>query len=157
MDDIDIDILKLLQNNARMTSSQIGSRINLSVPAICDRIKKMNASGIIEKYTVIINNKKFNKCLTAFMLVCMEAHKRGEELVALAQKEDAITECHYLAGDYDYLLKIITENTETLGDLLAKIKSINGIMKTKTMVSMATEKNNISIPPTLDNDKKGVN
>lgn len=151
MDSIDIKILKLLQSNARMSASQISSKVNLSIPAVSDRLKKLDASGLIEKYTIIINNKKLNRSLTAFMFVSMETPKYGEDLVALAQSEDAIIECYYLVGDYDYLLKIITKDTETLENILHKVKSINGIMKTKTMVSLTTVKNNLSISPIQDN------
>jgi Lrp/AsnC family leucine-responsive transcriptional regulator len=151
MDSIDIKILKLLQSNARMSASQISSKVNLSIPAVSDRLKKLDASGIVEKYTIIINNKKLNRGLTAFMFVSMETPKHGEDLVALAQAEDAIIECYYLVGDYDYLLKIITKDTETLESILHKVKSVNGIMKTKTMVSLTTVKNNLSISPIQDN------
>lgn len=151
MDNIDIKILKLLQSNARMSASQISSKVNLSIPAVSDRLKKLDASGIIEKYTIIINNKKLNRGLTAFMFISMETPKHGEDLVELVQSEDAIIECYYLVGDYDYLLKIITKDTETLESILNKIKSANGIMKTKTMVSLTTVKNNLSISPIQEN------
>lgn len=151
MDNIDIKILKLLQSNARMSASQISSKVNLSIPAVSDRLKKLDSSGIIDKYTIIINNKKLNRGLTAFMFVTMEMPKYGEELVALAQEEEAIIECYYLVGDYDYLLKIITKDTETLESILHKVKSVKGIMKTKTMVSLTTVKNNLSISPIQDN------
>lgn len=151
MDSIDIKILKLLQSNARMSASQISSKVNLSIPAVSDRLKKLDASGIIEKYTIIINNKKLNRGLTAFMFISLETPKYGEDLVELAQAEDAITECYYLAGDFDYLLKIITRDTETLEEIINKIKSMNGIMKTKTIISLTTVKNNLSISPIQDN------
>lgn len=148
MDSLDIKILKLLKNNARVTASEISSKINLSVPAVSDRLRKLDASGVIEQYTVIINAKKLNRNLTVIMFVSLESPKYTNNFLEAIQKDDEIIECHYLAGDYDYSLKIITQNTETLEKILNKIKGMNGIIKTKTTVTLSTIKNNYSVMPT---------
>lgn len=147
MDSLDVKILKLLENNARVTVSEISSKINLSIPAVSDRLKKLDASGVIEKYTVIVNAKKLNRNLTVIMFISLESPKYTNKFLEAVQREEEILECHYLAGDYDYALKIITENTETLEKLLNKIKGLNGISKTKTTISLSTIKNNYSVMP----------
>lgn len=148
MDALDIKILKLLKNNARITASEISNNINLSVPAVSDRLRKLDASGVIEKYTVIINAKKLNRNLTVIMFISLESPKYIDNFLDAIQKDDEIIECHYLAGDYDYALKITTENTETLQNILNKIKSMNGVVKTKTTVTLSTIKNSYSVMPT---------
>lgn len=150
MDNIDIKILRLLQENARITASDIAGKINLSVPAVSDRLKKLDASGIIEKYTAIISPKKMNKSLTVIMFVSLESPKFADKFIEIIQKEDEITECFYLAGDFDYSLKIITTSTETLERILNRIKSVAGVQKTKTTVTLSTIKNNYSIIPKCD-------
>lgn len=152
MDNIDIRILKLLQNNARITVSEIANRINLSVPAVSDRLRKLDASGIIEKYTTIISAKKMNKSLTVIMFVSLESPQYADRFIDIVQKEDEIIECNYLAGDFDYALKIITENTETLEQILNRIKLVAGVQKTKTTVTLSTIKNTYSIVPDCDSD-----
>jgi len=147
MDNIDIKILKLLQQNARVTASEISNRINLSIPAVSDRLKKLDATGIIEKYTVILSAKKLNKRLMVIMFVSLESPKFIDTFVNIIQIDNEIVECHYLAGDYDYALKIITESTASLEKILNRIKSIPGVQKTKTNVSLSTIKNNYSIIP----------
>ncbi len=147
MDNIDIKILKLLQQNSRVTASEISSRINLSVPAVGDRLKKLDSVGIIEKYTIILSAKKLNKHLMIIMFVSLESPKFTDVFINTIQADDEIVECHYLAGDYDYVLKIITESTESLERILNKIKNIPGVQKTKTTVSLSTIKNNYSIIP----------
>lgn len=147
MDNLDIKILKLLQQNSRVTASEISNRINLSVPAVGDRLKKLDVSGIIEKYTVILSAKKMNKNLMIIMFVSLESPKYTDPFINVIQIDDEIVECHYLAGDFDYVLKIITESTESLERLLNKIKNIPGVQKTKTNVSLSTIKNNHSIIP----------
>ena len=150
MDNIDIKILKLLQDNARVTASEIAGRINLSVPAVSDRLKKLDASGIIQKYTAIISPKKMNKSLTVIMFVSLENPKFADKFIEIIQKEDEIIECHYLAGDFDYALKIITTNTETLEMIFNRIKLVAGVQKTKTTVTLSTIKNNYSVVPNCD-------
>jgi len=147
MDTLDIKILKLLKNNARITASEISNKINLSVPAVSDRLRKLDASGVIEKYTVIINAKKLNRNLTVIMFISLESPKYIDNFLDAIQKDDEIIECHYLAGDYDYALKITTENTETLEKILNKIKSMSGVVKTKTTVTLSTIKNSYSVMP----------
>jgi Lrp/AsnC family leucine-responsive transcriptional regulator len=147
MDHLDIQILKLLQGDSRMTVSQISRDINLSVPAVSDRLKKLEAGGIIEQYTTIINPNYFHKELTAVMFITLERPKFTEKFVEFVQGEEEVLECHYLAGDYDYALKIITENTATLEKLLTRIKSVQGVIKTRTIVVLSTVKNQHSIVP----------
>ncbi|MFT5875496.1 MAG: Lrp/AsnC family leucine-responsive transcriptional regulator [Clostridium sp.] len=147
MDNLDIKILKLLQKNSRVTASEISNRIHLSVPAVGDRLKKLDASGIIEKYTVILSAKKMNKHLMIVMFVSLESPKFTDPFIKIILLDDEIVECHYLAGDFDYILKIITESTESLERILTKIKNIPGVQKTKTNVSLSTIKNNYSIIP----------
>lgn len=147
MDNIDIKILKILQKNARTTVSDISSQINLSVPAVSERLKKMEQSGVIDQYAAILKPAHFRKDLTAIMFITLERPKYTEKFVEFIQGEDEILECHYLAGDFDYALKIITENTVTLESLLNRIKGFQGVIKTRTIVVLSTAKNNHSIIP----------
>ncbi|HEX3044953.1 MAG TPA: Lrp/AsnC family transcriptional regulator [Bacillota bacterium] len=147
MDQIDVKILKLLQSNARMSASEIGARINLSVPAVSERLKRLESSGVIEQYVAIVNPRSFRKELTAIMFITLERPRFTENFVEFVQGEEEILECHYLAGDFDYALKVITENTTTLEHLLNRIKSVQGVIKTRTIVVLSTSKNNHSIIP----------
>lgn len=147
MDSIDIRIICMLQENARVTASEISNEINLSVPAVSDRLKKLEASGIIQQYTAIVNSRLMGKNLTAIMFVSLERPKYTERFIEFVQGQNEILECYYLAGDYDYSLKIVTESTFTLEQLLNRIKSVQGIQKTKTTVALSTVKQNFSITP----------
>jgi len=147
MDDIDIHILKILSNQARLTVSEISSQVNMSVPAVSERIRKLESSGIIEKYAVILNSRILKKDLTAIMLISIERTKSVNDFLNIVQNSKDVLECHYIAGDYDYLLKIVTENTSTLEALLNRIKGVGGVQKTKTVVVLSTKKNNPSVLP----------
>lgn len=147
MDLLDIKILKLLQNNARITVSEISSQINLSAPAVSDRLKKLESSGAIAKYTAILSPKYFKKELVALMFISLERPKYTEGFLEFIAKKNDILECHYIAGDFDYALKIVTENTATLERLLSSIKSVPGVHKTRTSVVLSTHKEMPSIVP----------
>lgn len=147
MDSNDIKILKLLQKNARITASEIGCEINLSVPAVSERLKKLESSGIIKQYTAIIEPGHLKKELSAFMFISLERPRFNEKFTEFVNGEEEILECHYLAGDFDYVLKIVTESTFTLEKLLNRIKSVQGVQKTRTIVVLSTTKNEYSVTP----------
>ena len=147
MDDLDVKILRYLQKNARASLSEIGQKVSLSVSAVGERIKKLESSGVISRYVAIIDGSFFHKELTAIMFVSLENPSYTASFQQFVQSEDDILECFYIAGNYDYVLKIVTNNPSTLEKLLNKIKSVPGIIKTYTNVVLATFKNNESVYP----------
>lgn len=147
MDHLDIKILRLLQENARVTASEIAGSINLSVPAVSERLKKLEASGVIKQYTAILDPKHFEKSLMAIVFITLERPKYSDIFAEFVKQQNDILECHYLAGDFDYALKVATENTATLQELLNRIKSVQGVQKTRTTVILSSAKNNYSVIP----------
>jgi Lrp/AsnC family transcriptional regulator, leucine-responsive regulatory protein len=83
------------------------------------------------------------------MFVNLERPKFTDKFVEFVQELEDILECHYLAGDFDYALKIVTESTFTLEALLNKIKSVPGVQKTRTIVVLSTVKNKYSVTPEI--------
>lgn len=147
MDDIDRKILKKLQENARITVSDLNSEIALSMPAISERIKKLEASGVIKQYTTILDPAMLNKHLMALMFLRFDNPKHGDQFASLVKAEPEIKECYYITGDFDYSLKILTENTRTLEKLLTRIKNASGVVKTQTIVILSTITDSPSILP----------
>ena len=147
MDDIDKKILKNLQKNARMTISDLSAEISLSMPAISERLKKLEASGVIKQYTVILDPAMLNKHLMALMYVQLENPTQGDSFASFVKEEVEIKECFYITGEFDYSLKIVTESTKTLELLLNRIKNQPGILKTQTIVVLSSITDNPSIIP----------
>ena len=146
MDNIDIHILRILSNHARLTISEISNQVNLSIPAVSERVKKLETTGIIDKYTVILSPKVLKKSLTAIMMISIKRLSLDDFMHIIEDSKDVL-ECHYIAGDYDYLLKIITEDASTLEALLNRIKDVRGVQKTKTTVVLSTIKSKHSVTP----------
>ena len=86
MDNIDLSILKCLKENSRQTASTISQSINLSVSAVIERIRKMEAKGIIQQYTVVLDEKQLGNDLTVFISVRLEHPKYGKDFAEAAAK-----------------------------------------------------------------------
>ena len=147
LDMIDVRILEVLQDNARVSISELSKQVNLSLSAVSERLKKLENSNIIEQYTTVLNPAAMEKELSAIMMISMEDPSDTDEFRRLVQDLDEILECHYITGTYDYVLKITTKNMSTLEALMNKIKSIKSIKHTETNVIFSTVKNKHSVVP----------
>ena len=147
MDEIDYKILCCLKENSRENATNIGAKINLSTSAVIERIKKLENSGIIEKYTTIINQNILGRELMAFIYVSLEYPKYNEEFIRQIKENDSVVECHYIAGDFDFILKVITKSGKSLEEVLNFVKSISGVSLTRTTVVLSTNKNDVCLLP----------
>lgn len=139
-DIIDIKIIECLKANSRENASVIGGKVNMSVSAVIERIKKLETSGIVKQYTAVLDNEKLGLNITAFVSVTLEHPKYKEVFIGFAVNHPQIIECHSVTGEYDFLLKVCTESTKTLESLLNSLKSAGGVSQTQTLVALSTEK-----------------
>ena len=100
IDRINLDILRCLRINARCKASDISQKVNLSVSAVIERIRRMEASGIIRQYTVLIDPTQVGNDLTALMEVSLEHPKYYDDLVDMIRQHPNVAECHYLTGEF---------------------------------------------------------
>lgn len=143
MDDIDRSILNELKANSRMTVSDISKKVKLSVPAVTERIRKMDESGLIEGYSVKINRAKSGYKLLAFVLVVIDRTEQIPAFRSFVTESSEVLECHHLAGEYDYLLKVLVKDTEVLETFLTRtLKSVPGVIRSNTMISLSSLKEN---------------
>lgn len=146
MDELDIKILNYLNLNSRATASEISKIINLSVPAVSERIRKMELSGSIEKFTIKINREKQGYHLLAFIMVVID---KTENILPFRETVCGcknVLECHHLAGPADYMLKVLVRNTAELEDfLMNKLKKIEGVVSSNTFISLSTLKEELNI------------
>lgn len=147
MDIIDYKILECLKENSRENATNIGAKINLSTSAVIERIKKLENSNIIEGYTTLINQSSLGRELMAFIYVSLEHPKYNDKFIQRIKENNCISECHYVAGDFDFILKIITKSGKDLEGILNYIKSIDGVSLTRTSVVLSTNKCEITLLP----------
>jgi len=149
MDSIDYQILKCLKENSRENATAIGAKIKLSTSAVIERIRKLEAAKIIKQYTTVIDHEKIGKDITAFISVRLEHPKYNDGFNQMIMNNDNIIECHYIAGDFDFLLKVMADSGSGLEKILNFIKSIDGVSLTRTLVVLSTIKNEISPLPDI--------
>ncbi|MGO0061916.1 Lrp/AsnC family transcriptional regulator [Brevibacillus fluminis] len=141
MDEVDQRIVELLRANSRMSSSEISKRVHLSVPAVAERIRKLEERQIIQSFTVKLNREKLGQTLIAYIFVSIERPEHINGFKEHVLQNSAVLECHHLAGEYDYLLKVATAGTSGLETLISReLKSIPGIVKTNTIITLSSVK-----------------
>lgn len=157
MDEIDLLILKELQQDARKPLGEISQSINLSLPAVSERIRKLESARIIEKYTAVLNPEKFNKTLICYCFLSLQGKtiETDRQFYEFVRGEPDIISCHCLTGQYEYIMKIMTESTASLEKLLAKMRHKTMVTNTNTFVVLSTVKDLPSIPPDIS-DKKAI-
>ncbi|AKA68810.1 Lrp/AsnC family transcriptional regulator [Clostridium scatologenes] len=146
MDNIDLKIINALKENSRSTSSEISKKVNLSIPAVAERIRKLEDGNIIEKYTIRINREKINYKLLAFIFVNIDKTENIENFRKSIVQYNSVLECHHVAGEYDYVLKVLVEDTKSLEYFLSStLKKIKGVIKSNTIIVLSSLKENINI------------
>ncbi len=146
MDSTDFSIVEVLKENSRATASEISKRVNLSVPAVAERIRKMEQANIIRKYTVKINREKIGYNLLAFVLVNIDTSVNIDTFRIEIVKHNCVLECHHITGLNDYLLKILVKDTLELENFLTNIlKRIKGVVTSNTIISLSTLKEELNI------------
>lgn len=146
MDTIDHAILNELKRNGRASASEISKKVNLSIPAVAERIRKMEQAEIIQQYTIKINREKIGKRLLAFIFVNIDKTENIENFKNTIVQHDCVLECYHVAGIYDYLLKVVTEDTQALEDFLSNtLKKIKGVSSSNTFIALTTLKEKINL------------
>ena len=147
MDHIDIKILRYLTKDARMNASQISQKVNLSISAVIERMKKMEASGLIKGYTAVIDEKLAGFNVQAMISIRLEHPKYNQEFNRHMCSHERVMECFYITGDFDYIARIGVASTDELTKVLHDIKQIPGVSLTRTYVVLDNIKQSISMIP----------
>jgi Lrp/AsnC family transcriptional regulator, leucine-responsive regulatory protein len=151
LDTLDKKALNLLVRQGRATWAELGQTLGLSAPSAAERVRKLEQAKVITGYAALLDPTALGYPLTAFIFVTL-AHSRDRStfLRAIA-KMDQISECHHIAGDDDYLLKVRCRTTADLDQLLAKeLKDKLGVARTRTTIVLATAKESVNIPIAQD-------
>jgi Lrp/AsnC family leucine-responsive transcriptional regulator len=147
IDDLDAQILRILQENARTTQSDIAKAVGLAPSAVLERIRKLEGKGIIREYAALVDAHVANRPLLAFVAVRTSEYG-GEQpsAVALAQIPEVL-EIHHVAGEDCFLLKVRARDAEHLGQMLRRqIASVPGVTSTRTTIVLETVKETSRIP-----------
>jgi len=118
----DEQLLRLLQYDSKQTNKELSNKLNLSVTAVYERIKKLERDGVISKYVALIEKKKIDKTFVTFCSIKLLQHSK--DYVVQFEREvaklDEVLECYHISGDYDYLLKVIVADMEAFREFMVK-------------------------------------
>ena len=140
IDRIDLKILSILQNNGRCRLADIAADVELSAPAVLERVKKLEANGIIKGYQALLDGKKVGKDITAFIGVSIGNQQNIDKFATQMLRNPDVLECHHITGDESFILKVKSANTTSLEKLLGEIRSVEGVTRTVTRVVLSTAK-----------------
>ena len=144
MDITDIKILEILQKDGRSSASDIAKQVNLSIPSVSDRIKKLNEK-VIKNYAAVLDHKKANLDLTAFIFIVSEHSDHYDQFVKKTNETKEVLECHSVTGRGSHILKIRVENSQAFEDLLYEIQNWPGVSRTQSNVVLSTYKETVEI------------
>ena len=148
LDDTDLQILDLLQANARETQVEIARIVGLAPSAVLERIRKLEARGTLKGYTALVDPKVLNLGLLAF--VALRSDEAGSENRIAQTLADLpeVLEVHHVAGDDCYLIKVRARDAEHLGYLLrTRFARVPGVRSTRTTIVLETIKETSRLAP----------
>lgn len=149
LDNIDIKLLELLQENAKFTTKELASKVNLSPTPVFERIRNLERNGYIKKYTAILNPEKIQVGFSVYCNIRLKKHSQEYILNFVAAIKDIkeVTECYNVSGDYDFMLKIYVQNMEHYQSFVQdKLGIIDSIGSLHSIFVMKEVKKTFSLP-----------
>lgn len=131
----------------RLTWAELGERLGLSAPAAAERVRKLEERGVIRGFAALADPEIAGFPVLAYVFVTLESQAKRKVFAEAVRKHEAIQECHHVAGEDDFLLKVRCRGMKELERLLAEdLKSRMGIARTRTTVVLGTAKESIVLP-----------
>lgn len=144
MDALDNKLLQLLQSDTKKTNKELSLKLNLSVTAVYERIKKLEREGIIEKYVALLNRNKINKGFVVFCHIKLIQHSKDflTKFESEVVKLNEVLECFHVSGDYDYILKICVKDMQEYREfMVTKLTTLQHIGSTHSTFMIGEVKN----------------
>jgi Lrp/AsnC family leucine-responsive transcriptional regulator len=138
-DDKDMEILQVLQENGRLSIREVAAKVNLSATPTQQRIRRLEQEGIILQYGALLNHKKVNKSIIVICEITLKEHnkKAGQHFIDQIMSFKEVVECYNIAGDFDFMLKVVTESMESYHSFYVnKLSEVAYISQTKSIFVM---------------------
>jgi len=149
LDEVDYSILKILQNDSRITYNEMGRKLNRSKTPLLKRVKRMERLGYIQSYVTLLDYSKISSCLMSYVSIKLSDHsiEAMESFAADATALPEVMECVHLTGNVDFLLKVAARNMEHYNELLfRKLGKLDNIASLNSSIILGQSKNSPAIP-----------
>ena len=134
MDAIDYQIIQILQDNGRIPIKKLAEIVSLTPPAVAERIRKLEESGVILGYKAIVDYKKLGKNIKAIIIVTLSPERR-KEFIEFARQNNCILECHHVTGGFSMSIKAVFSDMTELEMLVGKIQQYGS---TQTLIVLSS-------------------
>ena len=151
LDQIDKQLIEHLQENGRQTTSELAHDVGMSVPAVAERIRKLQESGVIRRFSAVVDPRKIGMDVGAYITLISESSAHYDEVIERARAHPDVLEIMSTTGEGSHTLLVRTENTSTLESLLMQIQSWPGVTRTETRIILSHYKEHgvIRVPDTV--------
>lgn len=147
MDTFDLHILRLVQADNRRSAADLGQEVGLSVSAVSDRLRRLNAAGVIRANHAVVDPLRAGLGLCAFMFVDLEPRADEESFARALQAMPEVLEAHHVTGPHSWLLKLRVRDSAALQHLIAsQIKRLPSVLRTETIIALDTAKETLELP-----------
>ena len=147
LDELDVKLLCALSDRGRVRWSTLAEEFGISPPAIADRVRRLEQSGAIRGYTVLLDAQKLGFDLTAFVAVTLAHPRHRQAFIDYVRAKPQVQSCHHVTGEGDYWLRICCAGTAELEQLLSEeLKSLPGVVQTRTSIALSAVKDEVALP-----------
>ncbi len=154
LDSRDRKILALVQKDAKMPQAEIARRVGLSTASVNERLRKLEQSGVIQRYVAHVNAAAVGASVTAFIEVFIEHPRYEPAFIEQVMRLDEVLECHHVTGEFSLLLKVRVHDMTGLQHLLLRqLNAHEGIRQTRTVMVLSTIKEHTFIPTAAEGDE----
>lgn len=143
LDAKDLAILKLLQQNARITVKEISEKVHLSTTPVHERVKRMEDNGVIRQYATLVDHAKVKKGLMVICYVSLKQHSKnaGDRFIKTIHELHEVIECYNISGEFDFMLKVVAENMDAYYDFhVNKLSQAENMGKVQSVFVMGVIK-----------------
>lgn len=149
LDEIDLVILRELQENGRISNIDLSRKINLSSPATHTRVKRLTEQGYIRQYVALLDKARLGYDMTCFISVTLQLHQQeGLDIFRRRVRQmPEVLECHHVTGEFDYLLKVVVRNREDLQRFVVQeLTPIPSVARINTSLVLSEIKSTTALP-----------
>jgi len=146
-DSMDAIALRTLMRRGRATWAELGEKLKLSAPAAAERARKLEEQGVIRGYAALVDPEAVGAALTAFVAIQLNDHGHRDKFLKRVTAIPEVVECHHVAGEHDFLIKVRCQGTRDLERVLTQeLKDRAGAGRTQTTIVLHTHKETVEVP-----------
>ncbi|MBS1706018.1 MAG: Lrp/AsnC family transcriptional regulator [Armatimonadetes bacterium] len=149
LDDIDLNILRLLQEDGRTTHADLARQVGLSAPSVLQRVRKLEEMHIIKGYAALLDSERLGFSLTAFVHInlVLPEPQPVEKFRAMLVKLPEVVSCYHVSGEFDYMLEVVVEDMQAYQEFITqKLTKVAGVSRVVTSFVLAKNKDSVRLP-----------